>query len=369
MFTGIKRLFKLPKEIVNSHVHARDLEESHKTTLLQTLLEAFLAGVRYVCAMPNTSPSISGEEVKENYLALAEHSIAQHKLPIKFRLWFGQTDYNLTACKLALKDHRVPGLKFYPLLAGGKAVTTGKCGVADWSNVEAGMRAAYEADKVYAVHGADPAIFAAEGGCDTIRGEISCDERIIDSAKKFPGIKISICHVSCRESAELILRAQDKGMRIAIEICAQYLWFDDQGTNRRPGLQANFYKCLNALRSPEDRKYLVSLLPLGNPLIYVSADHAPHTSEEKLAGAGGIPSLFETVPVVLTHAVDYGIGEEQVANLLSFNASDHLGLGVSREMEEVELIKRPDKFVYNNGIVVNPWLGSELYFPIRDSAV
>lgn len=359
-----RKYFWLPPCIFNLHVHARDMNQAHKTTILQTLKEAVKAGIGMIGLMPNTDPPITSLAVLKKYGKLIRAAIKKLNSPVTVGVWFGVTDNNLSECEKALRLSEVIGLKIYPLSRNGKAVTTGTIGVAKFSTIVKAMTLARDAGKTVAVHGDHPGIIKAEG--HTIRAEVEYDKLIIRAMHKVPDVRVLVCHVSCRESAELILTAQKEGLNIAIELCSQYLWFDNEGTNWRPDLHPNFYKCFNALRSPADRQYLVSLLKLDNDRIIISSDHAPHTETEKLAGAGGIPSLLETIPVLLTLAIENNISEKQIAKLIYLNPGRIIGT----HFRQVNLTKcvylrhGKDHCRYNRGKVVNPWQGSKLYFPI-----
>jgi dihydroorotase-like cyclic amidohydrolase len=178
-------------------------------------------------------------------------------------------------------------------------------------------------------------------------------------------VKVVICHVSCRESAELILAAQKKNMQIAIELCPHYLWFDAGKNHWRTDINPVFYKCFNNLRSAADREYLVRLLKMDNPLIFIGSDNAPHTIQEKEEkGLGGLPSNQEMVAVICTLANKHKIPEKRVADLLSWNAGKFLGINIPKTLRECKLERRPDGMMYNGNTVMNPWIGSKLLFPI-----
>jgi dihydroorotase len=347
-----KLFYNLPKCIIDGHVHGRDIDESHKSTVMQTLYEAALSGISIVNFMPNTKPAVNTLEVKNYYFRRIDFAESRLDYRVQGNIIFGVTDNNLHECEKALEDPRVPALKIYAAV------------VLKPETILGAMQLAREKNKALEVHADDPKIIAVEGY--TIRAEVEYDKMIIALMRQVPGVRVKICHVSCRESAELILAAQAEGLLIAMEICPQYLWFDNERTNWRSGLAESFYLCLNRLRSPADREYLVSLLKQSNNLIMIASDHAPHLRAEKLKEnpPSGFPSLHERVPVAVTLALRNGISEEQVARLISFNEADFLGMTIDCEMQSVELIEKKDDFVYNNGAVENPWLGIEFFFPV-----
>ncbi|HTW96454.1 MAG TPA: dihydroorotase family protein [Candidatus Methylomirabilis sp.] len=349
--------FQLPREIINLHIHARDLREARKTTVWQTLQEAAAAGIKIAGLMPNTKPAIISAYNFENYEELVEDAERLLHRIIRAMIWLGVTDKNSRELEKLIKRDRALGLKIYPKSETGKVITTGSCGVAQVSAIIRAMEIAADARKPVAVHPEYP-LFG-----HSIQAEVEYVRLIIYLARMVLGVKIIICHVSCQESAELILAAQQEGLLIALELCPHYLWFDESGTNWRPGLHPDFYKCYNPLRGPADREYLVGLLPQENELIFVASDHAPHLEKEKLAGAAGIPSLYETVPVIVTHAIQRGIPENQIAKLISFNAAKFFGFEVNHNLRRVKFALQEDRLCYNKGRIVNPWQGAKLYFP------
>lgn len=357
----LKQTIFLPKIIIDSHCHGRGLNESYKTTVKQTLLEARNGNIGISILMPNTNPPIDWIYRLRRYIVIKKQAENFLKLGQQY-LYFGITDFNFEECDQALRFSEVVGLKDYPKKKDGESVTTGKIGVMYDSTILLGMKLCRDFDKVFAAHCDDPEIIAIEG--NTIKAEVEYVKRIISLAKMIPGVKVVICHVSCRQSAELILQAQAKGMRIAIELVAHYLWFDKDGTNWNPNINPVYYHCFNNLRGKEHRIFLVNLLMLNNPLIFIGSDTACHTKYEKeKERLGGIPSNQEMVAVIATLALQLDLSKEQIACLLSWNAGKFFNIPVSRKLIEYKLEKRIDDLQYNDGRVVNPWNGSELLFP------
>lgn len=315
--------------------------------------------------MPNTDPPIIDLDTLGRYTGIIVR--AEEKLGIRCQqyVYFGATDENLTECIQALNMPGVVGIKVYPKSRSGKIVTTGTIGVAEDLTIRKLLDLSEASGKPVAFHCDDPEIIASEG--NTIRAEATYVEKILMMARDFSCAKIVVCHVSCRESAELVLRAQDKGMWVALEICPHYLWFDSDGTNWNQSLDPVFYKCFNSLRPKENRKFLVNLLRMENPLIFIGSDNAPHTWKEKLKKKiGGLPSNQEMVPVLLTLAKRFGwdVNSERIYNLLFGNASRFFKIGAIGKLHRYNLEKRVCDSLYNNGVVENPWKGSELYYPV-----
>jgi dihydroorotase-like cyclic amidohydrolase len=357
-----EKTIKLPEIIIDTHCHGRGLKQAHKTTVQQTMSEAIKMLVVISIFMPNTDEPLITIEALDKYISLIRWAKKVLGIDYPQYVYFGITDYNLAECEIALRYPEVIGLKDYPLSADGKTVTTGTIGVSKQETRLAGLRLVTKYNKVYARHCDNPEVIAREG--HTIKAEVIDVVDMISLASEVPGAKVVICHVSCRESAETILKAQQRGMQIIIELCPHYLWFDADGANWNPNLDPVFYKCFNNLRSSEDREFLISLLLSDNLLIIIGSDNAPHTTWEKIEKKfGGLPSNQEMVAVICTLAKQYSISDQRVAELLSWNAGEIFGIKTSKKLKLYHLIERIDALTYNNGDVTNPWNGSRLLFP------
>lgn len=343
--------FWLPIVIFDLHIHGRDLFQSHKTTVIQVMKEALYSLISVMAFMPNTKPEITSIKVLETYCGLIE--AARRKLNGKRRhyIWFGLTNDNLEECREALKRTEVIGLKVYSEWV-----------ISDHIIHEA-MFLVRATGKVMAVHCDDPKLIEKEGY--SITAEVAYVNKIIKLGKDVSGVKIMICHVSCRQAAQQILRAQREGMNILIELCIQYLYFDEGLTNRRTDLNKNFYRCLNRLRSRQDQEYFIGLLKSSNRLVVIHSDSACHTTTEKEGGANGLPSNQELVSGMVTLAIRHRISQDRVAQLLSYNASDFFNLPVPRRLISYWWKEVKNRNVYNNGLVTNPWAGLKMYFPVN----
>ena len=353
----------LPEVIIDSHCHGRDLNQSHKTTVLQVLREAKRSGISITAFMPNTDPSITTIPVLEEYIKRIEIARKTLKLFYKQFVYFGATDDNLKQCAEALNYPSVIGIKVYPINKEGKSVTTGShIGVANDDTIFNLLRLVREKNKVIAFHCDDPSIIKEEGY--TIRAETEYVKRVFSIVGQVPNAKIVICHVSSKKSAQLIFNAQKNGIKVVMELMPQYLWFDAENTNWNSEFDSVFYHCFNNLRASKDREFLVKLLASGNRNIIIASDSACHTKREKFEKKfGGIPSNQEMVPVIITLSKKLNLSDERVAQLLSFNASNFFGIPISKELVTVHVRQKIDNLKYNHGAIVNPWQGTKLFFP------
>ena len=119
------------------------------------------------------------------------------------------------------------------------------------------------------------------------------------------GCAYHVCHISTKESVELIRKAKAEGLDVTCEVGPHYLVMDD-GDLQEEGR----FKMNPPLRSPADREVLLAGL-LDGTIEIVATDHAPHSAEEKSKGleksAFGIVGLETAFPILYTKLVKTGI--------------------------------------------------------------
>ncbi len=360
----------LPEVVIDSHCHPRDLEQSYKTTIEQTMLEAFMGRIDISFYMPNSIPAI--KDIKTLKLCIKKARAAQKKfsLPYSQKFFFGITDDNLDECEEALYLDEVVGIKDYSMGRKGQTVTTGTIGVKFKKTRIVGIKLTQKANKVYAKHCGNPRLNVLDRG-DSIRSELADVLEIIEIVERIPGAKITICHVSCQESAEAILSAQRKNMLIAIEICPHYLMFSGDGNNWNLKLHPVYYWCFNNLRPRKNLDYLRMLISTSfdNHLIFIGSDNAPHTRTEKIISVqkgkwiGGLPSNRHLLPTMITLAKLYCWPHKHLARLVSWNAAKHYGINIPMGLVRCNIEYRKDIGTYNNGIIENPWSHLKLWYP------
>ena len=115
------------------------------------------------------------------------------------------------------------------------------------------------------------------------------------------GCPYHVCHISCKESVEIIRNAKVKGVDITCETAPHYLVFDDSDLK-----EDGRFKMNPPIRSSEDREALIKGLCDGT-IDMISTDHAPHSQEEKSRGLDGslfgIVGLETAFPVLYTKLV------------------------------------------------------------------
>jgi dihydroorotase len=132
------------------------------------------------------------------------------------------------------------------------------------------------------------------------------------------GCPYHVCHISTKESVELIRKAKAEGLDVTCETGPHYLVLDDTCLK-----EDGKYKMNPPLRSPEDRIALVEGIKDGT-IDMIATDHAPHSAEEKAKGlegsAFGIVGLETAFPVLYTKLVKTGIITlERLVELMAIN--------------------------------------------------
>ncbi|MDO4845001.1 MAG: dihydroorotase [Oscillospiraceae bacterium] len=129
-------------------------------------------------------------------------------------------------------------------------------------------------------------------------------ERDLRLAKE-TGCKYHVCHISTKESVELIRRAKADGVDVTCETAPHYLLLDDSCLEDNGRFKMN-----PPVRAREDRNALILGL-IDGTIDMIATDHAPHSAEEKSKGleksAFGIVGLETAFPVLYTGLVETGI--------------------------------------------------------------
>jgi dihydroorotase len=134
-----------------------------------------------------------------------------------------------------------------------------------------------------------------------------------------------VCHISCKESVELIRQAKADGINITCETAPHYLLLDENDL-----IDDGRFKMNPPLRSAEDRAALIEGIKDGT-IDIIATDHAPHSAEEKskgLAGSAfGIVGLETAFPVLYTYLVKTGvISLVRLIDLICINPRKRFGI-------------------------------------------
>ncbi len=134
-----------------------------------------------------------------------------------------------------------------------------------------------------------------------------------------------VCHISAKESVELIRRAKAEGVDITCETGPHYLVMNDMQIE-----EDGRFKMNPPIRSEEDRLALIEGICDGT-VDMIATDHAPHSAEEKSRGLEksfmGVVGLETAFAVVYTDLVKTGIiSMERLVELMSVNPRKRFGI-------------------------------------------
>ena len=135
---------------------------------------------------------------------------------------------------------------------------------------------------------------------------------------KETGCSYHVCHISTKESVDIIRKAKAEGVDITCETGPHYLVLDENDLE-----ESGSFKMNPPLRSEEDRLALIEGIKDGT-IDMIATDHAPHSKEEKskgLAGSAfGIVGIETAFPIMYTNLVKTGIiSLEKLIELMAIN--------------------------------------------------
>ncbi len=176
------------------------------------------------------------------------------------------------------------------------------------------------------------------------------------------GCEYHVCHISTKESVELIRAAKADGVRVTCETGPHYLILTDAN------LQENGrFKMNPPLRSEADRVALVEGVVDG-AIDMIATDHAPHSEEEKSCGleksAFGIVGLETALPLMNTHLVKQGIITlDRLVDLMVYTPRERFGIPLADSFSvwklDEEITVDPDKFMSKGR--ATPFEGDRLF--------
>jgi dihydroorotase len=314
---------------IDPHVHFRDWEQGFKETVAHGLALAGEQGVDCVFDMPNTQPPIISEEDVARRLELVPEKDKQ-----RYFLYVGATanENQLTkAARLVESSREVIGIKMY----AGKSVgdlqiinedeqkkvysvlsDAGYSGVlAVHCEKEKHVKNVFDPNDAFSHALARPKICEIESVKDQVR---------FAEETGFQGT-LHVCHVSCRESVDLIDAAR-KEIKITCGATPHHLLWSDEMLKGPKGL---LYKMNPSLRSQEDVKALQECLGQGK-IDWIETDHAPHTVGEKLHAGypSGYPSLYLYKSFVEQFLPGLGLTKKQISDMTFNNIVKVFGLDI-----------------------------------------
>ena len=305
------------------HVHLREPGFSYKETIKSGTCACAKGGYTDVCSMPNLNPVPDSVEHLKAQLDIIEKDACINVHPYA----------SITVGQLGNELSDFDGLK------DAFAFSDDGRGVQNADMMRKAMLKAKELGKVIVAHCEDNSLL--HGGYihdgeyakkHNHRGICSESEwgpikRDIALAKE-TGCKYHVCHISTKESVELIRQAKADGVDITCETAPHYLVLTDMDLK-----EDGKFKMNPPLRSEEDRLALIEGIKDGT-IDMIATDHAPHSAEEKSKGlqksAFGIVGIETAFSVMYTFLVKTGIiSLEKLIEIMAINPRKRFGISDS----------------------------------------
>ena len=308
---------------VDVHVHLREPGFSYKETIASGTAACARGGYTAVCAMPNLNPvPDTDEHLREQEKLIKENAVIR-VYPYGAITMGEQGETLAELSKMASRvcgfsdDGR--GVQSDDMMARAmeEAKALGKLIVAHCEDNSL-LRGGYIHDGTYAkAHGHRG--ICSESEWRPIARDLELAARI--------GCGYHVCHISARESVELIRQAKKSGMDVTCETGPHYLTLDDSCLQEHGRFKMN-----PPLRDASDREALVEGLCDGT-IDMIATDHAPHSAEEKGKGleksAMGVVGIETAFPVLYTYLVKTGlVPMETVLKALTVNPAKRFGMEV-----------------------------------------
>lgn len=339
------------------HVHFREPGFSYKETILSGSKAAARGGYTAVCTMPNLNPVPDSVENLQAQQQIIDEDAVISVYPYA-SITIGQNGEEIAP----LED------------LGPKAIAfsdDGK-GVQDEAMMRDAMIRAKALNKLIVAHCEDNSLlhggyihdgqYAKEhnhkGICS--ESEYKQIERDLKLAKE-TGCAYHVCHISTKESVQVIRDAKKDGINVTCETAPHYLILDDSDLKEEGRFKMN-----PPLRSAEDKKALLEAIQDGT-IDMIATDHAPHSEEEKYKGlaqsAFGIVGIETAFPLLYTHLVKKEIiSIEKLIELIAINPRKRFGIPLKNDFciwSLEETVINPEEF-HSKGRAT-PFAGNKVY--------
>ena len=313
--------------LIDVHVHLREPGFSYKETILSGSMAAAHGGFTTVCAMPNLNPVPDSLEHLDMQLEIIENTAVVHVLPY-------------ASITVGEKQQELSDMDTLSWLT--VAFSDDGVGVQSGEMMEAAMNRSKKLGKIIAAHCEVNALL--NGGCihdgeyaraHGYTGISSASEwreveRDIELVRK-TNCDYHVCHISTKESVDLIRKAKVEGLPVSCETAPHYLVYCDENLRDDGRFRMN-----PPLRSAQDRQALLEGL-IDGTIDMIATDHAPHSKEEKSGGLknslNGIVGLETSFPILYTKLVKSGvITLERLIELMQVNPAKRFKIGNSLQI-------------------------------------
>lgn len=308
--------------LVDMHVHLREPGYGYKETISSGTRAAARGGFTTVCPMPNLNPAPDTLDNLREQLSIIERDafidVRPYATITMARKGDELVDYEALAPYVAGFSDDGTGVQSAEVMEAAMAriAPTGKL-LAAHCEVESLLNGGYIHDGEWAKARGHRGI-CSESEWGEVKRDIEIAERT--------GCRLHICHISTKESVELIRQAKQRCVSVTCETAPHYLVLCDEDMKEEGRFKMN-----PPLRARADMEALRRGVADGT-IDVIATDHAPHSAEEKSKGleksAMGVVGIETSLAAIYTFMVGGGvIGLEQMVRLMSLNARALLGMG------------------------------------------
>ena len=322
----ISKKYIIVPGLCDVHVHFREPGFSYKETIASGSAAAAHGGYTAVCTMPNLDPVPDSAEHLQVQLDAIKRGAAIKVLP------YGAITVGEKGEKLA--DMEAISDKVCAFSDDGK-------GVQNDEMMREAMTAAKRLGKIIAAHCEDNSLlfggYIHDGEYARMHGhrgissaseyrQIERDLRLAEET----GCAYHVCHISTKESVELIRQAKARGVDVTCETAPHYLVLCDEDMQ-----EDGRFKMNPPLRSREDKEALIEGIKDGT-IDMIATDHAPHSAEEKGRGLEkslmGVVGLETAFPMLYTELVTKNIITlDRLVELMSFKPKECFGIDTNND--------------------------------------
>ena len=354
----ISKKYIIVPGLCDVHVHFREPGFSYKETIASGSAAAAHGGYTAVCTMPNLDPVPDSAEHLQVQLDAIKRGAAIKVLP------YGAITVGEKGERLA--DMEAISDKVCAFSDDGK-------GVQNDEMMREAMTAAKRLGKIIAAHCEDNSLlfggyihdgeYAKAHGHKGISSaseykQIERDLRLAEET----GCAYHVCHISTKESVELIRQAKARGVNVTCETAPHYLVLCDEDMQ-----EDGRFKMNPPLRSREDKKALIEGIKDGT-IDMIATDHAPHSAEEKGRGLEkslmGVVGLETAFPVLYTELVMKNIITlDRLVELMSFKPKERFGIDTNNDFAVFDISEAykidPENFLSMGR--ATPFAGREVF--------
>lgn len=320
--------------MIDPHVHLRDWNQADKETLEHGFTVAWAAGISAVFEMPNTDPPLTDRASIERRIDHADRTLERLGIPLFHGLYAGisREPEQIREVVTARKElfPRVVGLKLY---AGH---STGRMGVTTIEEQHTVWKTLARCDYrgVVAVHAESEAILRPDlrdverpethGPSRPSLSELASTQTllVLAEASGFRG-HLHFCHVSISDAVELI-RAQRDALPFSVTmgVTPHHVLLNEAAAAQSALLSVN-----PPVRDEQNRALMMEHLVRGD-VDWIETDHAPHTIDDKMNGASGLPG-FPGFVLLNDYLARRGIDREVFTNAASESICRAFGMDSS----------------------------------------